>query len=128
MTTERAEQQYLKEHLAQWRGKGYEVYNPNSLPIEDLPIIYGFNDGGNAVFLSARLISQDGDFLGGHACSDEGYMPHDLGVIKGSRPDRHESFKEYYPDGYRMDFVPQDQALEHEGLQEALKRSKERQL
>ena len=49
-------------------------------------------------------------------------MRADLGIIEGSRPDRHEqSYRKHYPDGYRMDFVP----FEHEGLRLAIKRHNE---
>ena len=53
----------------------------------------------------AFLIGEDGTVLGGHCCSHEGYMPHDLGILEGTRLDRHETFREHYPDGYRMQFV-----------------------
>lgn len=81
------------------------VYNPHGKPESDLPIIYGFNNGGPREFLSAILVAEDGTFLGGHCCSHEYYMPGDLGILEGSRPDRHETFREHYPDGYRMEFV-----------------------
>ena len=125
MTTEAAAQQYLAEHLAEWRGKGYAIHNPHNKPVEELPVIYGFNNGGSQGWLHAVAIAEDGNVLGGHICSDEGYMRADLGIIEGSRPDRHEeSYGKHYPDGYRMDFVP----FEHEGLQLAIKRNKEIEL
>jgi len=55
--------------------------------------------------MHAQLLAEDGTALGSHLCSAEGYMPHDLGILDGSRPDRHEDFRAHYPDGYRMDFV-----------------------
>ena len=116
MTTAAAAQ-YLAEHLSEWAGKGYEIYNPHNKPVEELPVIYGFNNGGSPGWLHAVAIAQDGHCLGGHTCSHEGYMPADLGIIAGSRPDRHEeSYRKHYPDGYRMDFVPFD----HEGLKKAI--------
>lgn len=49
-------------------------------------------------------------------------MPHDLGILEGARPDRHEEFKKHYPDGYRMDFVPMTEvaAHSHPGLEAAV--------
>ena len=47
-------------------------------------------------------------------------MPHDLGVLEGTRPDRHERFRKHYPDGYRMVFVPYDDIRSHEGLQRTI--------
>ena len=127
MTTAIAEKAYLYEHLRQWEGKGYAVFNPHEKPIHELPVIYGFNNGGGSYFLSAVLIAEDGTALGSHTCSNEGYMPHDLGILEGSRPDRHETFRAHYPDGYRMDFVGYNDAAAHEGLQRAFKLNEEKQ-
>jgi len=105
--------------------KEYAVYNPHNRPIDDLPIIYGFNNGGEKGFMQAILIAQDGTELGGHICSSESYMPHDLGILEGTRPDRHERFREHYPKGYRMEFVGYEAVPNHDGLQEALKKYRE---
>jgi len=127
MTTPQAEAQYLAEHLSRWADKGYAVHNPHNKKVEELPVIYGFNNGGSSSFLSAISISEDGVQLGGHACSSEFYMPHDLGIVEGARKDRHEeSYMKHYPDGYRMDFVGYDDAKTHKGLQAALKANQER--
>lgn len=125
MTTPAAERLYLAQHLHEWEGKGYAVHNPENKPVEDLPVIWGFNNGGSPGWYSAVLIADSGDCLGGHICSSEGYMPHDLGIIDGSRPDRHEAFREHYPTGYRMDFVPASQVKNHAGLMAAYKRNQE---
>lgn len=119
MTTEAAASKYLAEHLSKWGDRGYAVYNPHGKPLEELPVIYGFNNGGSPNWLNGVLLAEDGACLGGHICSHESYMPHDLGVIDGSRPDRHAMFREHYPDGYRMDFVPAAQVQTHSGLNAA---------
>jgi hypothetical protein len=120
MTTPAAAALYLNMHLSEWVGKGYEVYNPHNKPLEELPVIYGFNNGGAPEWLQAVAIAQDGHVLGSHICSHEGYMPHDLGMVKGSRPDRHENdYQKHYPDGYRMDFVPFKDVEGHEALKKA---------
>jgi hypothetical protein len=59
-------------------------------------------------------------FLGGHICSSEGWMLKDLGIMINSRPDRHETFKKHYPDGYRMDFVSLADVETHAGIQKAI--------
>lgn len=100
----------------------FAIYNPHGKPVEDLPVIYGFNNGGNYGFMDAMLIAEDGAVLGGHTCSREGYMPGDLGILEGSRPDRHERFREHYPDGYRMDFVGYADVDAHVGLRAAFDR------
>lgn len=104
-------------------GKGYAVYNPNNKPLSELPIIYGYNNGGSYEWYEGVLMAEDGTYLGGHICSHEGYMYHDLGILEGTREDRHETFRQHYPDGYRMDFVSYDDVLTHEGLTEAYKRN-----
>ena len=85
--------------------EGNAFYNPNNIPIDDLPIIFGFNNGGYRGWYVAQLIAEDGTALGGHICSNEKYMYEDLGIWEGTREDRHLWFKQHYPDGYRMLFV-----------------------
>ncbi len=126
MTTPVAEALYLTQHMLKWNGNDYAIFNPHDQPLHMLPMIYGFNNGGSRGWYYAQLIAEDGTPLGGHICSDEGYMRHDLGIIEGSRPDRHEDFKKHYPDGYRMDFVGWDDVPRHEKLNEAFKRHDEK--
>lgn len=86
-----------------------------------MPKIYCFSNvvgGGDGI---AYAIAEDGVILGSHWCSHEGYVPGDLGVTPGSRPDRHETYKKHYPDGYEMEFVSSDEVDTHEGLQEAIR-------
>lgn len=104
----------------------YAIYNPHNKPVDELPVIYGFNNGGSPGFMHGALVAQDGEYLGGHLCSSEGYMYGDLGIIEGARPDRHKGFAEHYPDGYRMDFVPSDAIDGHAGLQAAFALNKEK--
>lgn len=125
MTTEKAAAHYLARHEHEVEGQGNAVFNPHNKPISELPVIYGWNNGGSTGLLSANLIAEDGTLLGGHACSAEGYMPYDLGILEGSRPDRHEDdFKKHYPDGYRMEFVGYDAVPSHSGLTAAFDKGK----
>lgn len=124
MTTPAAAKLYLAQHEHALEGRGNAFYNPHNKPFNELPVIYGFNNGGSRGWYYAQLVSQDGDGLGSHSCSDEGYMPHDLGILEGTRSDRHERFVEYYPDGYRMEFVPSSEMNTHEPFQAALKLAK----
>lgn len=123
MTTPAAERLYEAQHLHQMEGKKTVVYNPGDKKLQELPIIYGFNNGGNSGWLSAQLIAEDGTALGGHCCSSEGYMPHDLGILEGTRSDRHDDFKKHYPNGYRMEFIPKSKVEGHAGLDEACKKN-----
>ncbi len=126
MTTEAAARVYLAEHTSTWGDRGYVVYNPNGRPVDELPVIWGFNNGGSPGWFSGELLADDGDFLGGHICSHEGYMLHDLAIVDGARPDRHEKFREHYPDGYRMDFVPYAEVPGHAGIKAAFERHREK--
>jgi len=105
----------------------YEIFNPNDLPIEELPVIYGFNNGGSPNCRHGELIAEDGTGLGAHICSDESFMYGDLGILKGRRSDRHEGFKKHYPNGYRMDFVPYGDVPAHPALNEAFRLNKEKE-
>lgn len=70
---------------------------------------------------TAIAVGDDGTVLGSHWCSDEWYVPHDLGVTEGARPDRHETYKKHFPNGYEMEFVPAKNVETHEGLKEAFR-------
>lgn len=97
------------------------VFNPHNKSADQLPVIYGFNNGGSPGFYSGCLLAEDGTGLGGHICSHEGYMLGDLGILEGARPDRHEDFRKHYPDGYRMEFVSYDRVDGHSKLQAAFR-------
>lgn len=97
------------------------VWNPENKPVDTLPVIYGFNNGGPHQFFQGVLIAEDGKCLGQHCCSDESFMYGDLGIIEGWRMDRHETFRAHYPGGYRMDFVKYADVPNHVGLNAALK-------
>ena len=83
--------------------------------------IYCFSNvqgGGDGI---AYAMGDDGAVLGSHWCSNECYVPNDLGVLEGSRPDRHITYAEHFPNGYEMVFVPASKVLNHKGLQKAFK-------
>jgi len=103
--------------------KEFAVFNPSSRPVEELPVIFGFNNGGPPGWMSGLLLAEDGTPLGGHLCTNEGYMRGDLGTLPGSRPDRHIKFQSHYPDGYRIQFVPYDQVQANEKLMAAIRLS-----
>lgn len=125
MAKEAAAKLYLAQHEYQMQNKKWAVCNPNNLPVQELPIIYGFNNGGRPGWYSAVLLAEDGTGLGGHLCSAEGYMPHDLGILEGTRPDRHETFRKHYPNGYRMVFISGKEVREHKGLALACEKNQE---
>lgn len=125
MTTPAAAEAYRMKHEAEMAHKGYAVYNPNNLPFEELPVIYGFNNGrGWSNHFIAQLLAEDGHGLGSHVCSSESYMRHDLGILEGTRSDRHEDFRKHYPKGYRMEFIPSDALDSHSGFNTACEKAK----
>ncbi len=77
--------------------------------------------GGEGV---CYAMAEDGTVLGSHFCSHEGFASHDLGVTKGSRSDRHENYKQHYPKGYEMVFIPHYEVKTHEGLTKAYELNK----
>lgn len=101
----------------------YAVFNPDNINPSELPVIYGYNSGVSSIpgLLAGLLIAQNGEPLGSHVCSDESYMLSDLGILDGTRPDRHHTFRQHYPHGYRMDFVSHEDIPSHKGLQAAMK-------
>lgn len=125
MTTPAAARLYEAQHLASVDGRGWAVHNPHDKPIAELPAIYAWNNGGEPGWYSGVLLAEDGSGLGGHICSSEAYMLSDLGVLEGSRPDRHETFREHYPDGYRMEWVPSSTVMSHTGIEDAVKLNRE---
>lgn len=124
MTTPAAAALYEAQHVHATAHLNNAVYNPSGKPIDELPVIYGFNNGGSDGWYPAVAIAQDGTLLGSHICSSEAYMRHDLGVLEGTRPDRHALYQNHYPDGYRMDFVPGADVLFHTELNAALAANK----
>lgn len=86
--------------------------------------IYAFSNVVGGRDGIAVAIAEDGTVLGSHWCSSEIYVPMDLGVEPGYRPDRHETYAKHYPDGYEMEFVRAADIDNHQGLQEAFRRNK----
>lgn len=103
------------------------IYNPKNLPVEELPTIYGFNNGGPPDWLEGVVLAEDGTYLGSHICSNESYMPLDLGVLEDTRPDLHETFRVHYPEGYRMEFVPGSEVKSHPELCAAFTKNQQKQ-
>ena len=114
MTTAAAAVQYLAEYQQTISGRKSAIYNPLGKDIKELPRIFGFNNGGSENFLTALALAENGVVLGSHLCSHEGYMPGDLGILEGTREDRHEKdYRVHYPEGYRMVWVSSDDFAEN---------------
>lgn len=63
-------------------------------------------------------LAEDGNVLSSHISSSESWLQHDLGVTSERR---HDIYREHYPDGFEVVYVPMDQRDSHEGLQAAIK-------
>jgi hypothetical protein len=90
------------------------------------PKIFCFSNvrgGGDGI---AYAMAEDGAVLGSHWCSNEAFVPGDLGVIEGTRPDHHANdYSKHYPGGYEMEFVPAAEVRSHAGLKKAFELNKQ---
>ena len=78
--------------------------------------IYCFNNGGPARFLSAVALGDDGICIAGHCCSDEGFMPHDLGITSDWK---HELYDAHFGAGnWKLEWVADPAS--HAGLNAAI--------
>lgn len=122
MTTPQAAALYEAQHNIEMQNHKPVIYNPHNKPVDELPYIFGFNNGGSPGMLKAVAIAEDGIVLGTHCCSSVSYMEHDLGILEDTHPERHTNdYQKHYPHGYKMAFVSHDD----ERLLAALKRQKE---
>lgn len=113
--------------LKVWNDTHCVAFNPHNKPVEDLPTIWCFNNGGSPGFFDAVALAENGDVLGGHLCSHEGFIPGDLGAHVGHRLDRHENqYSKCYPDGYKMHFIPSSELENHQGINDACKKHQEK--
>jgi len=126
VTTREAEARYLAEHVAKYNNQEWVVFNPQGRPVGELPVVYAYgnNKANGHHFVRAIAMAEDGHVLATHACSHEGYVMHDLGVVPNGWKNEH--YEKHYPDGYRMEFVRTDDILSHEGLLAAYERNQER--
>ena len=84
--------------------------------------IYAFNNGGSRGWMSAVAIADDGRGVAGHICSDEYFMPHDLGVTSDWK---HENYDKYFGAGnWEIEWVPSEAINDHAGLQAAFELNK----
>lgn len=97
------------------------IYNPKNLPVDTLPVIYGFPTAryGHMDWLGMAL-AEDGTKLAQHVSSCEGWLAIDLGTSKHGNPHRHEAFDGHYPDGYRTEYVEASQDGQHMALYKAI--------
>jgi len=83
------------------------------------------------VFVNARwgtgdvigvALAEDGHCLASHICSSESFVPHDLGATSTWK---HDHYREHFPDGFDVVYVPSDQVADHAGIAAAAKLNKQ---
>jgi hypothetical protein len=79
--------------------------------------IFCFNNGGSPGFLSAIAIGDDGVVVAGHCCSNEYYMPHDLGITSDWKHDNYDA--QYGEGNWKLEWVDNISIGTHTGLQAA---------
>lgn len=82
----------------------------------DKPQIFAFLNGGSPGWFQCLAMAEDGEVLSGHVCSNELFVPHDLGVTSDWK---HDKYRQKYPDGFRVVYVPNAEVEAHVGLQAA---------
>ena len=79
--------------------------------------IYIFSNGGEAGWMSAVAIADDGHCLAQHICSHEGFMAHDMGITSNWK---HENYNKHFGEGnWELEWV--SNPLSHAGLDAAYK-------
>ena len=81
------------------------------------PKIYAFSNTMEGGESEAIAMAEDGEVVSSHWCSNECWVPHDLGVTSDWH---HEAYKEKYPDGFEVEFIKARDVDAHEGLQKAV--------
>jgi len=84
-----------------------------------MPKVYLVVIGRSGNDVIGCALAEDGEPLGSHLSSSEGWLKADL-----ESEHHQEAYKEHYPNGYEMEFVSKPK--EHEGYQKALKLNHEK--
>jgi hypothetical protein len=93
------------------------IFNPNNVDLTTLPVIYGFEDGGNAWGVLGRVVASDGTMFTGHVSSDDAWLQHDLGMLDSAYgTSKQREYAESFPDGYRTEFVRYKNVPHHPAL------------
>lgn len=95
------------------------VDSPTASPVApnaatDKPKIFGFVNGGSPGWWNVSAITEDGLCISGHCCSHPSWGPHDIGATSDWH---HDVYRQYYPDGFTVEWVADVKA--HDGIQRA---------
>lgn len=99
----------------------------SATPTKRLPKIFVFCNGCSPGWHTFVALTEDGEGLCGHLCSDHGYAFHDMGV----RDDgwKRDIYAKRYPDGFEVEYVEvtcKADAEAHPGLAAAMAKNRER--
>lgn len=90
------------------------VYNPNGVNVESLPVLYGVHTANVAGDVVGDVITSDGQAITRHISSNKYHLLHDLGMTKSGLSSTYaKMFSEVYPEGYRTEFVEFEAVLTH---------------
>lgn len=82
-----------------------------------LPKIYLFISCGYESCLNGWAMAEDGNMLAMHVSSSESWAMHALGLCSDRK---HDKYKQYYPNGYELEWIDNAYIITHAGLQAAL--------
>lgn len=100
------------------------IFNPHKKPEGELPVIYGFNNGGPTGRMNACLLAQDGSVIGSYMVAHESYIVHDLCLFGEENQGRLHACKLHYQGGFRFAYVGYEDAAKEAciGLRDAMLR------
>lgn len=102
------------------------VYNPNEVPTEELPTIYGYKyrkikEG----FYHCALLADDGTMLWYKHAPDDDHEEGELKIFRepeAYNPELRQKLSNHYPNGYTLEYVNEDDIAAHVGLIEAIRK------
>lgn len=94
---------------------------PEVLGQQHKPTIFVFINGGIPGLLSGIAVAEDGTVVAGHGSSNEDWVRHDMGVAYGSTW-KHDLYEAKYPDGYKLEYVKNEDVMKHPVLGPLLER------
>lgn len=103
-------------------------FNPNGLPTDELPVVYGFDNGNSDDgFAIGVLIDADGERIAECETGDSEELQQELGLLGTpalmAALSIHCYLNRKHPDGYVTKFVKYEDVLKDPGLQEAIEKS-----
>jgi len=102
-----------------YNGIPFFVYNPKNLPVEHLPVVFGYDNDGWYALKLGRLIAEDGTILAKAESKSSDLLPYELGLLEGYKTHLQTRARLHYPHGFRMEYVAAVDVKLHPNLQRA---------